>query len=54
MANAEAAVRDPRLKTTVYTELDILRLETAAIRDKYLVSMGGLIDWRRVVESVAK
>lgn len=44
--------RDPRFIPDVYMETDVLRLELAAIRDKYLVSGYGEIDWSRAVDSV--
>lgn len=45
-------LRDPRFAPDVYMETDILRLELAAIRDKYLISEDGVIDWSRAVDSV--
>jgi hypothetical protein len=46
-------VRLPRV-FDVFVELDILRLEVAAIRDKYLVALGDEVDWPRTVASIGK
>ncbi len=47
-------IRDPQLKTDLFLERDVLRLELGALRDKYFVSPDGRIDWPRVVEAVSR
>lgn len=45
-------LRDPGFIPDVYMETDILRLELAAIRDKYLAGEDGKIDWSRAIDSI--
>ncbi|MEA2572469.1 MAG: hypothetical protein QOI24_4470 [Acidobacteriota bacterium] len=45
-------LRDPGFVPDVYMEMDIVRLEMSAIRDKYLISDDGVIEWSRAVGSV--
>lgn len=45
-------LRDPGFVPDVYMEIDILRIELAAVRDKYLVSDDGKIDWWRAIDSI--
>ena len=47
-------LRDPRFIPDVYMETDILRLELALLRDKYLMSEDGVINFMRAVDSVPR
>ncbi|MDP9191459.1 MAG: hypothetical protein M3P06_07135 [Acidobacteriota bacterium] len=47
-----AKLRDPSFVPDVYMETDVLRLELAAIADKYITSDDGRIDWPRAVDSI--
>ena len=46
-------IRDPDFKQDRYMELDNLRIELAAIRDKYFISADGTIDWQRAISSIS-
>jgi hypothetical protein len=48
-------IRSPMVNTQgVFTEIDMLRLQFGALRDKYVFSEDGKIDWRRVIASISE
>lgn len=46
-------IRDPTLKPDRFVERAILSFELGVIRDKYLISSNGSIDWRRVIVAIS-
>lgn len=47
-------IRDPKYKSEVYQQTDVLRPELAALRDKYFVSPDGRVDFQRVVQAISR
>jgi hypothetical protein len=46
-------VRDPDYDPEEYSRVPILRLEIGLLRDKYLISPDGQIDWQRAIDAIA-
>lgn len=46
-------IRDPDFKPKVFMDLEIARVEWAAIRDRYFISPDGQVDWNRAIAAIA-
>ncbi|MBI1915555.1 MAG: hypothetical protein HYS12_12605 [Planctomycetes bacterium] len=47
-------VRDPGYKPVEWSRVPILRLELGLLRDKFLISPDGRIDWQRAIDAIAE
>jgi hypothetical protein len=47
-------VRNPHYKSEVFCESQVLRIELGMLRDKYLISPDGTIDWPRTVAAISR
>lgn len=47
-------VRAPDYDPEEFSRVAILRLETGLLRDKYMVSLDGKIDWQRAIDAIAE
>jgi hypothetical protein len=47
-------VRNPDYSPVEYSRVPILRLEMGLLRDKYLISPNGKIDWQRALDAIAE
>lgn len=47
-------VRNPNYDPVEYSPVPILRLEISLLRDKYLISSSGTIDWQRAINAMAE